>query len=798
MKKCVFLFGFLSSIVFFTGCSEDELIDKAPVRTGDEIVFGAVGSFETKDVSANSQTKTVYGDIFDGKQDIKWVSGTDKIMIYSPQAKTESSEQAPVTEYIVTRTSDTEVDENRKDYGSLSSSEESLLWGAAEEHTFYAAYPATSMLSVEYAENFEFEDGKFTGYIPVTQAHNFSKSAGGWEAKCNMNYAHMVAKTVVNKSSATGGVNLDFYPVVTALDITLKAVQGSGSGNSVQLTALNVTATDGDAIAGKYSTDLTVWNGTAADMGCSIERDVSLTENRITVPLYTGSGESYEAMTLNTGESVTLTVFMLPHTDLDNIRISVTQLNTGAKSQDLDITLAQHKKTRISMELAYWPGPNTWFSSLDNNIYFSQVSIPGTANSFSGESRYNNQVDEAQRTQTASIEEQWNAGIRCFELRCPNSSSNNLSDATLQCNRQNIGITFGDAVEDILNLLAESPREFVIIMPSFETEEGRGNNPLDYLKDLNAFYDGLSLPSGLHFQTYSPDMTVGTMRGGVMFVARITSEEDNDDLIKSMHEIGIKQGMAINQWGSLKDYWGRRGYRVDNDRAANWSKFYDENTEVEPHMMNTNGNISSLEYRVQAPQKSLGSIDGYESVVDFEHTSFRSDGSDGIVFVQDWARVVPEGKNYSLYTTGIFNSTSHYAYWPESYEEKKIDVWNTFKLSQRENETAGSSGHRYFINSLDGYYVSDVFEKSYWPYIESNRPDGQSKFGTGGTEGDIASYASNINNWFYNRLLQEGIDNITGPLNIVIMDRVLEGRGGQNLPQVIIDNNFKFPLLREE
>ena len=789
MKKSVFLVGFLSSIVFFTGCSEDELIDKAPVRTGDEIVFGAVGSFETKDANANPQTKTIYGDIFDGKQDIKWVPGTDKIMIYSPQAKTESSEQAPVTEYTVT--SNTGVDENRKDYGSLSSNEESLLWGAAEEHTFYAAYPATSMLSAEYAVNFEFEDGKFAGYIPVTQAHNFSKSAGGWEAKCNMNYAHMVAKTVVNKSSATGGVNLDFYPVVTALDITLTAVQNGESENSVQLTALNVTATDGDAIAGKYSTDLTAWDGITADMECTIERDASLTENRITVPLYTGSGESYEAMTLNTGESVTLTVFMLPHTDLDNIRISVTQLNTGAKSQDLNITLEKHKKTRISMELAYWPGPNTWFSSLDDNIYFSQVSIPGTANSFSGVSGYGNQVDIDQRTQTVSIEEQWNAGIRCFELRCPNSNGNNLSDAQLQCNRRNIGITFGEAVKKILDLLADSPREFVIIMPSFETEEGRGNNPLDYLNDLNNFYTNLSLPSGLHFQTYSPEMIVKTMRGGVMFVARITSEEDSDALIESMHKIGIRQGMAINQWGSLKDYWGRRGYIVDKDRAANWSKSYDEGTEVEPHMMNTNENTSSLGYRVQAPQKSLGSIDDYENVVNFEHTSFRSDGSDGIVFVQDWARVVPESSNYRLYN-------NHYAYWPKSYEEKQIDVWNTFKLSQRENETAGASGHRYFINSLDGYYVSDDFEKSYWPYIESNRPDGRDGFGTGGTEGDIASYASDINNWFYNRLLQEGIDNITGPLNIVIMDRVLEERGGQNLPQVIIDNNFKFPLLRAE
>ena len=61
--------------------------------------------------------------------------------------------------------------------------------------------------------------------------------------------------------------------------------------------------------------------------------------------------------------------------------------------------------------------------------------------------------------------------------------------------------------------------------------------------------------------------------------------------------------------------------------------------------------------------------------------------------------------------------------------------------------------------------------------------------------GDIASYAQDINTWFYNRILTYGVENISGPLNLIILDRVLDGTpGGDYLPQVIIDNNFKFPL----
>ena len=89
-------------------------------------------------------------------------------------------------------------------------------------------------------------------------------------------------------------------------------------------------------------------------------------------------------------------------------------------------------------------------------------------------------------------------------------------------------------------------------------------------------------------------------------------------------------------------------------------------------------------------------------------------------------------------------------------------------------------------------------QQSYFPYIEGTTPYSAS-FGDGGMAGDIENYAKDINAWFYNRLMEYGTQNLTGPLNIVLLDRVLDGTdGGNYLPQVIVNNNFMFPLDMKE
>ena len=840
MRNYYFLAALMSAAVCLTGCNDDEIMNQPVPQAGDEIVFGASGKFEITEGDSDAKSRTIYGDKVQngengaGYQDINWVTG-DKVMIYSPDVKNVST----YVEYEVNRIQETD----KVSHGTLTKVDPDaagLQWSGEQEHTFYAVYPGVSMLDNAYKKEFSFNGSVLTGYIPTTQGHRIQKTNNGYTASCNMNYAHMIAKTVTTPAASADGVDLDFYPVVTAVDITLIA------RSEVTLSSMNVRGISSDSnpvIAGKYSVDIAGLAG-ATVPECDLTNDHSLDLNLITVPLY----ENYDGSSmipesnrkpiqLTDGQKITLTVFLLPYKNLTGLSVSVSALNEAAKEADLTMTITPHKKSIVNLHLpTSFAGTNDWITSLPDGVYISQLSIPGTANSFSG-NKSGNYADENQRTQTATIQEQWAAGIRCFELRSDASGTDNLKDANLQCNRQNVGITFGDAVGQILDCLNQNPGEFVMIMPAYDGGHGTdGSGAKGYADDLNKFYT-LTLPSlirshltaefqdeegntfGKEVVTYNPNLTVGDVRGDILFIARITSEEDPEDAVTT-----LSAGVNIAQWGSLKDYWGRRGYQVDGVRAENWDLDHSRGSSVEYYMMNNNtsndgshntGDFnlnasapSGYTYNVTVPQKKQvddnnKGLSEWASIVDYEHTSYRAGENSGTAFVQDWARVVPAsaaGDYYLGYTTSWGRRTNYWCYWGESYSEKQADVWNTFKLCMQEH--GGKVGNRFFVNSLDGYYVTSTIPLSYFPYIQDNRPDINtggvvSAFGQGGVEGDIASFANDINRWFYGRLLGIGFNNMTGPVNIMILDRVLSGEetSGELLPQVIIDNNFKFPLM---
>lgn len=836
MRNYYFLAALMSAAVCLTGCNDDEIMNQPVPQAGDEIVFGASGKFEITEGDSDAKSRTIYGEKVQGEngagyQAINWVTG-DKVMIYSPDVKNVST----YVEYKVTPTGETD----KISHGTLTKVDPDaagLQWSGEQKHTFYAVYPGVSMLDANYKKEFSFNGSVLTGYIPTTQGHRIQKTNYGYAASCNMNYAHMIAKTVTTPAASADGVDLDFYPVVTAVDITLIAK------SDVTLSSMNVRGISSDpnpVISGKYSVNITDLKGSTVP-DCDLTNDNSLDLNLITVPLlenYDGSSMIPESnrkpIQLAKGQKITLTVFLLPYKNLTGLSVSVSALNEAAKEADLTMTITPHKKSIVNLHLpTSFAGTNDWITSLPDGVYISQLSIPGTANSFSG-NKSGNYADENQRTQTATIQEQWAAGIRCFELRSDASKSDNLADVNLQCNRQDVGVTFGEAVGQILDCLNQNPGEFVMIMPAYDGGHGTdGSGAKGYAADLNNFYTR-TLPSlisshltaefqdeegnsfGKEVVTYNPNLTVGDVRGDILFIARITSEEDPEDAVTT-----LKEGVNIAQWGSLKDYWGRRGYQVNGVRAENWDLDHSRGSSVEYYMMNNNtsndgshnvGDFylnasapSGYTYNVTVPQKEQvddnnTDLSKWASIVDYEHTSYRAEGGNtGKAFIQDWARVVPASAAGDYYL-GYRNRTNYWCYWGESYSEKQADVWNTFKLCMQEH--GGKVGNRFFVNSLDGYYVTSTIPLSYFPYIQDNRPDINtggvvSAFGQGGVEGDIASFANDINRWFYGRLLGIGFNNMTGPVNIMILDRVLSGEGtsGELLPQVIIDNNFKFPLM---
>ena len=800
MKKNSYLIPLLGTamLLAIAGCSDDEMIQQGNNNRpqGKGIVFGASASYV-----GNANSRTAYGNYTaDGKsQEIIWESD-DRVEIYSPESPTKKQ-----VEYQIANIH--QADKGNA-YLAAYNNQDGLQWSSDKEtQNFYAVYPSkASMVNQEMANRYvSFENGVLKGFIPTNQQNTISKSEGGWVATPNMDWQYMVAHTtgftVPAEDEGDGGVSLAFKPLVTTLEITLV-------GPSSPLAQMNIEAPEGTTIMGRFSCDLKNWDNADEAPACVAEQ-TGTTTNYVTVNLY---DDNNQPLQLGSGEEITFNVFLLPVENLTNLKVRIAGFNTASRTMALNegasgnaegtpITLTPHKKTRVRIAAPNIgeDETNQWMGGLNDNVLVSQLSIPGTANSFSY--NYRGESYEKWKTQSANIDNQWDAGIRCFELVC-GENGGNVEDSELLCNRHVInGMTFGQAVENIWQKVQDNPSEFAIIIPSYDSGTGHpaDHNGVDnFAKGLNTFYDDHTEYS---YETFTRELTVGEARGHLIFIARITSEEDRGYKLPAP-----RQGTFVDEWGSLKDNWERRGYAVNGTRVNNWATSASDNNSVEYYMhtrttrnygTNNNGNIT-------APEPSGFSLVGKPTLeTDFVHTGQRSGGGEGRAYIQDWQRVVPRKGTYSgselrpgsfyLGTEWDWGTTYHYYYWPESLGEKETNIWDTFMASIKGNSQEGG-GDMFYINSLDGFFVDPSIEKSYRPYVSSGTWG--VGLSDGGTEGNILAYANYINNWFYNEILSYGVTNIYGPLNIILMDYVYDGTdGGDRLPSTIINNNFRFPLL---
>lgn len=782
------------AIFAMTSCSDDFGNDTDTRPTGHNgIVFGATAGY-----AGDADSKTEYGTINGNLQEIRWADG-DRVDIYSPTSPNQQQVEYEIS-HIGESTGENQTADRGKGYLAAIQGQNGLQWASGTQ-SFYAVYPSKNSIENQTIRNMvSFNDGTLTGYVPVNQQHTITKGGEtGWTAIPNMDYLYMTAINEnfhVPTDDTDGGVSLDFVPLTTTLEITL-------TGPSSALASLNVFS-DNVPVVGHFTCDLD--NPDKREEGYPVceSTQQGTTNNYATISLYYDDNGTQKPLTLGQGESITFQVFLLPTAPLTNVKLRIAGFNTASKSMTLvdpdnntPITLNPHKKTRVTI-----PAPtigaetNQWITGINDNVYVSQLSIPGTANSFSYS--YTGENETWYKAQTATFEEQWNAGIRCFELKCPETTGD-LGDVTLQCNRTNLGLTFKQAVDMIWAKVKDSG-EFAMIIPSYES--GSGHSTADpenhsshgsvrnFANALNTFFDN---NTQYEYITYGRNITVSQARGKLMFVARITSEEDEG----AISDIAPRQGVFIEGWGSLKDLWNRRGYD-----APNWADNSELTGSIEYSMINDN---RSTGYTFTMPAAGENK---------FMHVTIREDGSQGTAYVQDWNRVSKESKNYKLYDSyhwvysfpvGDYEvEYTQYAYWPESFTEKCDDVWATFLAAIADNNN--QQGSTFYINSLDGFYIDENIPLSYKPYILGrddsyrNSSGGNAKYGygDGGTAGNIADYATDINDYFYNEILNYGENNIYGPMNVVLMDMVYATDASSYLPSVIINNNYRFPLMTSD
>lgn len=500
MKKNIFLIAGIALTAMFSGCADENLDNtvKNPVKSGEEIMFGSKLSGDADVIESKPGTRTVYGDRTTTGVPVYWeADGSDEIAIFCDQAS------QPANHLVNYKIMPDETDHaTAATVAKVNPSEAGLQWGDLDtEHRFYAFYPASAVKG-SAEEN---QTGKITANIPVTQQVQewriVEKGANGaidgkktYFGLPNMDYAYMYAYNAVTPSDVKDGqfIDLQFHNLVTVLDIT---VQGPSSGTAT-ITNINVDAIEGaePILTGDFTCNIrNASTGEKAVATCEPVGDFNEERGRISIPCYDNKNKQF--IQLGPNELLNVKAYIIPQ-DVNNtvtkqtLRVTVSLLN-GAPCrktlQQADVT--PHKINRVILPPLTIGGTNYWMSSLDPDIYVSELSIPGSKFSVLTS---DNGADRVY--QNSDIDKQFEDGVRAFIFQTAvdgtNSHPINLAnneftyDINVVAEDQSHQVmSLSDAVKKIASYLdqcqkAGKENEFAFLMLTYTTGDqdlGKGH-----------------------------------------------------------------------------------------------------------------------------------------------------------------------------------------------------------------------------------------------------------------------------------------------------------------------------------
>ena len=841
-----FLYTALAGVsLILSGCSED-LVSESTQATekhfGEEILFGGSASYDVSE-GAKDGTRTVYGgyeNITDGAEPVYWTQG-DAVRVYCPEGANNTADY------------DVDVTGEKVITTSLSRRGESALqWGNPnKEHTFYAVYPAPSESTA--GENLN-GTSTIVGTIPSEQPSFSYEKKNGYDHVFtpNMNYAYMVAKTVIPVPNNIGeSVYLRFMPIATALEITLQ----NGSGRTLNLKNV-VLSSKANGIAGSFASDLKTMTVTASanvNYGTGYP-ETTLTGNAsksITIPFAQGVAEGATSLEVKVGESVTFTAFMLPTADITDLQMRINGEEGGSsvhKTATFQGVSIKMKKKTYFRNLAISATPYTdaeWFKAIYEtapSTKLNALSIPaagGAGSGYTTAGSYN--VKDNLRQQNYDIPTLWNMGVRCFEFAVDIASDEAgglLGQQPLLSGGASCRITLGQAVTDVVNQLVANPKEFAMVILTYQNTDGWGGmedikrDPATFMTQANTFWgkmqagliarnEGKDELAHLNTALYSPDMTVADAHGKLFCICRPTSiYQDYGSVLKQTTGAGSTNNnsvknevlpkmdtphehmMVIQGWGALKDKWQQRGYSNYSVRKTNTNgsdgkpgRPFDVSTmsvDRERHL--TSWNPLDFQYYYtyslggNVPVESNYTITTSKLTADFSYDVLTNTGNTTKgAWVQEWARVSNLTEVYwHGFANGLnkdnFVSEAGYgtecktAYWAPSFDEKITRINETLDKAIKRQAT----DKKVYINSLCGYYVDPNIESSYLPLVLTDRNIGNLNYElsvtskTAGMAGNIQAYAHDVNKQFNASLQNLTANSNIGPMGIIMMDRVGE------------------------
>lgn len=596
MKKIFYPLMALFVMISAISCKDDNIVDGVvnPVKVGDEIGFG------TSLPQDGIQTRTAYGNpVVDPESGtsyfpVYWENG-DEIAIYCPQASMPASKLVYYTIGVSTTTSSTA--ESVTKIGDAG-----LQWGSEDLHKFYGFYPVKFVKGTETT-------GLFDLTLPVEQRPlRFEEDAdGNYKAVSDPDFAIMYAYRGQKKSLTPVGTDIDlqFKPLSTILEIEVSA-----PGNitePITLTNINVEALDGTPIVGDFTAQVYPGSDTEesyeSTVVCKTNMSGVVTDN-LSVPCsWINEQGVLEYVKLAAGKKLVVRAFLIPNeNEIDGSNIKITVATSGGTvhktltTSDNSFKILPHKVSRVTLPtLPTQYNVNYWMSSLDPDIYLTELSIPGSK--FTNTSSY----------QPTGTEQQYKDGVRAFILHTQ-ASRRWVVDGLFEghwdysVSVNNAG-TLKESFKQIAQYLENAEteftkegkvsNEFALVMVTYNTGDGWLESTQQEIW-INGIQEEISeMAADPSYRIYNsevtPETTIEDVRGRIIVKANVNSDHmvttgATAPILYSLWQdpYGPTTTTGANYqdlYGGMPLYW--QNYQAYNENSAGNSKlrwYYQEVT----------------------------------------------------------------------------------------------------------------------------------------------------------------------------------------------------------------------------
>ena len=509
-------------------CTDNKENIPTAVKSGDEVAFS---------VSMPAKTRTVYGNLGTTTRPVYWKDG-DLIEVASPQCM----EGRNVAQYKV----NTEGTENLNYAKSLDrTGAYGVQWGeaAATDCKFYAVYPSSEMTingssvvanlsiaSTQIVTLKKNDTGETTAYEPESE-----------DMVNNIMYAQPLAgqtQVVVDEATGNTTANLQFQPYSTVLHFNMKGWNLKSTVGQRNMVIYSVAVTANNAIAGDF--DLTLKD----DASEPTVGTATNTSNTITVEFKSGE---LRGVDIDPNVPFSFDMFLLPNAGMsvdENWTITV-NTSAGKWTKNLKNGSTANKLTpgsihvlpqlpAFSVENSWEYNPSEWIKDLDDKIYFTEISLPGSW--YSASNKTDMGSDYTDIYQNDGIETQFDAGVRAFylETRVGGTSywfSGSTSSATVVISGSGDNSTLGlydyyrsatSISQSIISIAKKvrNTKEFVVLTLGYTDKTGG-------LGGTNAKWRALWIPK---IKDVLAEPEVATALNDVLYTNKINSETTVDDL----------------------------------------------------------------------------------------------------------------------------------------------------------------------------------------------------------------------------------------------------------------------------